>query len=67
MGKLEQAAAVAGEPVETYVPRVIAEEGTIHKAAVRLNVYPNTIKAWLQRNKMRLVTKRVVEAVEPHV
>lgn len=67
MGKLEQAAAAAGEPTDAFLARVIEEEGTIHKAAVRLNVYPNTIKAWLERNKMHIVTRRVVEPLaEPH-
>lgn len=67
MGKLERAAEAAGEPVDAFIERMIAEEGTIHKAAVRLGVYPNTIKAWLERNNMRIVTRRVVEPVgEPH-
>lgn len=67
MGKIERAAAAAGEPTDAFLARVIQEEGTIHKAAVRLGVYPNTIKAWLERNKLQIVTRRVIEPLaEPH-
>lgn len=59
MGKIERAAAAAGETAETYIPRIIEEEGTVHKAAIRIGVYPNTINFWLRRNNMRLVTERV--------
>lgn len=65
MGKLEEAARAAGEPVETFIPRIVEEEGTVFNAAVRLGVYPNTIKNWMKRNNYQLVLKRTVEKVEP--
>lgn len=61
MAKLEQIASDAGEPLETLIPRVIREQGSVHKAAIVLGVYPNAIRHWLEKNKLRLVVHRTID------
>lgn len=61
MAKLEQIASDAGESLETLIPRVIRETGSVHKAAIVLGVYPNAIRHWLDKNKLRLVIRRTVD------
>lgn len=36
-----------GEPIEELVPRIVAEERSTYRAAVRLGVSPNTIRYWM--------------------
>jgi len=38
-----------GEPLETLIPRMISEHGTVFKAAVALKVYPNAIYNWQKK------------------
>jgi hypothetical protein len=61
LAKLAQLAASAGEPLETYIPRLIAEEGSIHKAAVRAGVYPSAIRYWLKKNNRAVRRKTYTE------
>lgn len=35
-----------GEPLDTLIPRMIKEHGSVFKAAIVLEVYPNTIYNW---------------------
>lgn len=56
MGKIEEAAAAAGETAETYVPRKIEEVGSVQNAAIHVfKVVPNTLNYWLERNGFDVV------------
>jgi hypothetical protein len=48
--KLQIIAKEQGEPLDTLIPRLIEEYGTVYKVAVHLGVYPNTIRNWLMRS-----------------
>lgn len=39
-----------GEPLDTLIPRLLSQEGTIHLTAVALGVYPNAIRHWCKSN-----------------
>lgn len=39
-----------GEPLETLIPRVLNEHGSMELAAQELGVHPNTILRWCKRN-----------------
>lgn len=62
--KLEKAAQKHREPLETLIPRMVAEEGSIHKAAVRLGVYPNSIRHWMKSNNYRLEFRHIAALVK---
>jgi hypothetical protein len=55
MGKLERIAQEHNEPLHTLLPRIVAEEGSLHRAATRLGVYPNSIQYWINKNGYKLV------------
>jgi len=61
---LQQIAEERGEELHILIPRVIAKEGSIHKAAVALGVYPNTIHNWLRTNKLRVVKVQNAKVIE---
>lgn len=65
--RLKNIAQDYNEPLEVLIPRMITEEGSIHKAAIRLGVYPNAIQYWMKKNGYRLVTQQVatLEKEEP--
>lgn len=48
-----------GEPLDTLIPRLIKEHGSVFNAAIVLGVYPNTIYNWQK--------KRVRKASSPSV
>lgn len=58
-GKLLKIAEQIGEPIDTLVPRMVEEEGSVHRAAYRLNVAPNTIIYWMRKLGFRADTKTV--------
>jgi hypothetical protein len=58
--KLKDIADELGEPLETLIPRIVQEEGAVHRAAVRLGVAPNSINNWLKKHGYRPVTTMTV-------
>lgn len=55
MGKIEKAAEAAGMKPVPFVQRLLTEEGgNFHMAGARIGVYPNTIKAFLKRKKLKV-------------
>lgn len=56
--KLQKQAIERGEPLETLIPRLLDELGTMYAVAVDLGVYPNTILNWLNKNNYRYNTKK---------
>jgi hypothetical protein len=63
-GKLKAISEELGEPLESLIPRVISEEGSILQTAVRLGVAPNTIQNWLKNNGYRIETRQVATLVK---
>jgi len=49
-----------GQPLDTLIPALLASEGTIYGVAVKLGVYPNSVRNWMKTNGVRLETRRVV-------
>ncbi len=62
-GQLLKIAEEMGEPIETLVPRIVREEGSTYKAAVRLGVAPNTIRYWMLKLGYRAESTLVVDWV----
>jgi hypothetical protein len=58
-GKLKTIEKDHEEPLLTLIPRVIREEGSIYKAAVRLDVSPNTLQHWLKKEGFHVTTRQV--------
>lgn len=56
---LEHVATALGENLAELLPRVVEEEGSIHKAAVRLGVWPNSIRNWMSNNGYQLKSRRI--------
>lgn len=61
MGKIDAIAQERGEAAEEFIPRLIREHGSIHKAAIALGVYPNAIRHWMGKNNFRLVVRRSID------
>lgn len=58
--RLEEIAEKHEEPLDKLIPRVVSEEGSYFKAALRLNVYPNALRNWAKRNGYIFQAHRVV-------
>lgn len=67
MGKIEKAAEAAGMKPVPFVKHILNEEGgNFHMAGARIGVYPNTIKAFLKRQKLKVATNiELVSEGEP--
>jgi hypothetical protein len=65
--KLKEIEREYNEPLESLIPRVVAEEGSISGAAARFRVAANTIHNWVKNNGYRLITRQVatLEKEEP--
>ncbi len=67
-GKIHRFAADADEPIETFLPRIVREEGSTYRAAAKLGVAPNTVIYWMRKlgyeARMRVVVEwtRIAEA-----
>lgn len=61
---LKKTAEQFNEPLETLIPRIVREEGSITKAAHRLGVYPNALQYWMRTNGYRLITRQVADVVK---
>lgn len=53
-----------GEPLESLIPRLIEEEGSIYRAALALGVTPNSIQYWLRKNNLAVETRQAAQVVE---
>ncbi len=53
-----------GEKLTKLIPRIIEEEGSVFQAARRLEVTPNAIWYWLNKNGMRVEQRAIVVPVE---
>lgn len=48
-GRLQAIAQELGEPIETLVPRMVQQTGSVARAAYALDVSPNSILYWLKK------------------
>lgn len=63
--KLHEIAKEHGEPLETLIPRVIEEEGSVNAATQKLGLSgTNIINWWLMKNGLR-VERVIVARVVP--
>lgn len=56
----ERSQRLFGESLEQVLPRLVKEEGSIQRVAVRLDVFPNAIRHWVKKNGYRLSSKRTL-------
>jgi hypothetical protein len=54
-----------GKPLEEIIPAAIEKYGTIHWAAVSLNVSPNSLKYWLKKNGYVVEQKLITVVTHP--
>lgn len=57
---LKAAASRYGKPLEQLIPELLASEGTIYGVAVKLGVYPNSVRHWMVAHGVRIETRRVI-------
>jgi hypothetical protein len=58
-GRLKEIAEEYGQPLDVLIPRVISEEGSIIRAAMKLGVNTNTLQNWIRANGYSLKTRQV--------
>jgi len=58
MAKLKDMAIKYGEALETLIPRLIVQEGSISGAAKLLDVYPSAVRFWMNRNGFDMIVER---------
>lgn len=63
-GRLPEISTERNEPLDTLIPRVIEDKGSILRAAMELGVAPTTIRYWLARNGLEVKVRQVVVVVK---
>jgi hypothetical protein len=63
-GKLKTASIERNEPLETLIPRLIEETGSVLRASMELGVAPTSIRAWLKRNGYSIESKQQTTLVK---
>ena len=53
-----------GETLDTLIPRVLREEGSISGAALKLGVNRNTVRYWIKKLHLQVDSRRTVEIIQ---